>query len=271
MFGTANSICYTEGLSETSHQSKALTNPLCGPAQSDLGTPEARCMHQLYHDNRGSRQNQLWLISKLVTHLTGGGSLLLTGMDGTAAIMAAAAGTLDKGRMRVLSVRPPLDLQGFIEQVGRPGHALGDTDIERGFNVLTALDTTCDGIVLLVEDAHLLPRTTLFYLQFILRAGPPLRLAFAGSAGIADTLALEGFAGLRAHFSLHLTMAAPSAGRPTPAVQAGRYGRITQALARSAACAVSAGAILRPSGFARPAKAVPLSDAVELGRNTKIR
>lgn len=214
-------------------------------------------MHQPYHNERGSRQNHLWLVSKLVTHLTGGGSLLLTGTDGTAATMAAAAGLLDKGRTRVLRVRPPLDLQGFMEQVGRPSHILGDTDIERGFNALTSPDTTCDGIVLLVEDAHLLPQTTLFYLQFILRAGPPLRLAFAGSAGIADTLALEGFAGLRAHFSLHLTMTAPSAGRPASAVQAGRYGRIrltlAQALARSAAYVGSTGAILRSPRSASPA------------------
>lgn len=224
-------------------------------------------MHQPRRNERVSRQNHLWLVSKLVTHLTSGGSLLLTGTDGTAAALAAAAGILDKGRTRVLSVRPPLDLQGFMEQVGQPSHVLGDTDIERGFNALTAPDTTCDGIVLLVEDAHLLPQTTLFYLQFVLRAGPPLRLAFAGSAEIADTLALEGFAGLRAHFSLHLTMAAPSAGQPTFAVQAGRYGRIrrvlAQALARSAAYTGSASAILRSPRLASAAEVVPLSDAVK--------
>ncbi len=231
-------------------------------------------MHQLHGSERGLRQNHLWLVSRLVTHLTGGGSLLLTGTGGTAAVLAAAAGMLNKGRTRVLSVRPPLDLQGFMQQVGRPSHILGDTDIERGFNALTAPDTTCDGIVLLVEDAHLLPQTTLFYLQFVLRAGPPLRLAFAGSAGLADTLALEGFAGLRAQFSLHLTMAAPAAGRPTSAVQAGRYGRIrlalAQALASFAACAGSAGAILRPPRSAPAAKVVPLSGTVELGRSTKV-
>lgn len=64
-------------------------------------------MHQLYGNESGSRQNHLWLVSRLVTHLTGGGSLLLTGTDGTAAVLAAAAGILDKGRTRVLSVRPP--------------------------------------------------------------------------------------------------------------------------------------------------------------------
>lgn len=160
-------------------------------------------------NGHGSPQNRLWLTDKLIAQLTGGGSFLLTGTDDTSAVLAAAVGILKKRRTRVLKVCPPLDLQGFMEQVGRTGDAVGDSDVERGFNALTTLDPTCDRVVLVVEDAHLLPHNTLFYLQFVLRAEPPLQLAFAGCPEVADVLALEGFAGLRARFSLHLTVSAP--------------------------------------------------------------
>ena len=175
---------------------------------------------------------RLRLAEELAAHLTGGGSLLLTGANGTAAVLAGAADMLANGRTRVLRVSLPLDLPGFMEQVGRTGHAAGDDDVERGFNALTTLDPGCDRIVLLVEDAHLLPHTTLFYLQFVLRGEPPLRLALAGRPEIAGTLALEGFTGLRGRFSLQLTMSEPS---PGPAVQAGRCSRFRRAVTRALA------------------------------------
>ena len=189
----------------------------------------------------GSPWNQLRLTEEIIAHLTGGGSVLLTGTDGASAMLAVAAETLAKGRTRVLQVRPPLDLQGFMGQIGQIGSASGDDDIERGFNALTTLDPSCDRIVLLVEDAHLLPHPTLFYLQFVLCGEPPLRLAFAGCPGIADTLALEGFSGLRGRFSLHVPMPEPSPGLVGSAAQGSRYNRlrrvVAQALARSAAYA----------------------------------
>lgn len=188
-----------------------------------------------------SPRNRLRLTEELAAHLTGGGSLLLTGASGTAAVLAGTADALAKGRTRVIKVSPPLDLPGFMEQVGQTGLAAGDDDVERGFNALTTLDPGCDRIVLLVEDAHLLPHPTLFYLQFVLRAEPPLRLAFAGCSEIADTLALEGFTGLRGHFSLHATMPGLSLGLEGAATREGRYSRLrrifAQALARSAAYA----------------------------------
>lgn len=180
----------------------------------------------------GSPQNRLWLVDKLVRHLTGGGSLLLTGADGTANVLAAAADVLARGRTRVLRVRPPLDLPGFMQQVGRAGPATEDAEVERGFDALTALTPDCDRIALLVEDAHLLPYTTLFYLQFVLRGEPPLQLALAGNTEIADTLALEGFAGLRARLALQLTISAPPKGVPDSSGQAGRLSRVRQVLAR---------------------------------------
>ena len=173
---------------------------------------------------------------------------------------------LATGRTRVLRVSPPLDLRGFMEQVGRKGHAAGDDDVERGFNALTTLDPSCDRIVLLVEDAHLLPHTTLFYLKFVLRGEPPLQMAFAGRPEIADTLALEGFTGLRERFSLQLTMPAPSPGPAGPAAQAGqgsRFKRITtRVLARVAAYAGLRNTPVRPSRPAPARRAVPSPNAL---------
>ena len=189
----------------------------------------------------GSPRNQFQRTVEVIAHLNGGGSVLLTGTDGAPAVLAVVAETLAKGRTRVLQVRPPLDLGAVMEQVGRIGNAPGDDDVERGFNALTTVDPSCDRIVLLVEDAHLLQHPTLFYLQFVLRAEPPLQLVFAGSPGVADALALEGFAGLRGRFSLRLTMSVPSPGTPGSATRQGRYGRLrrvlAQVLARSAAYA----------------------------------
>ena len=219
----------------------------------------------------GPPHNRLSLAGQLVAHLAGGGSLLLTGSEGSGAVLDAAADALGKTRARVLKVRPPLDLRGFMEQVGRTGRAIGDDDVERGFNALTALDPGCDRIVLLVEDAHLLPHTTLFYLQFVLRAGPPLQLAFAGRPEIADALALEGFAGLRGRFSLHLTMAAPSPELAEPTVQAGNNSRTRRVLARLAAYAGLWSKPLHPHPLASASKAVSSSRTVEHRNDIKGR
>ena len=202
-----------------------------------------------------SPRNQFQRAEQIIAHLTGGGSVLLTGTDDAPAVLAVVAETLATRRTRVLQVRPPLDLRGFMGQVGRIGNASGDDDVERGFNALTILGPDCDRIVLLVEDAHLLPHPTLFYLQFLLRAESPLQLAFAGSPEIADTLALEGFTGLRGRFSLRLAMAAPFPGTAGPAAREGRYSRIkrvlAQALARPAAYAGLWDARMRPASAAK--------------------
>ena len=65
-------------------------------------------------NRHGSPQNRTWLAGQLVKHLAGGGSLLLTGPEGSAAVLDAAADALKKTRTRVLKVRPPLDLRGFM-------------------------------------------------------------------------------------------------------------------------------------------------------------
>jgi len=203
----------------------------------------------------GSPRNRLRPAEELAAHLTGGGSLLLTGANAAAAVLAGIAATLATRRTRVLRVSPPLDLRGFMEQVGRTGQAAGDDDVERGFNALTTLDPGCDRIVLLVDDAHLLPHTTLFYLQFVLRADPPLHLAFAGRPEIAETLALEGFAGLRGRFTLQLTIPEPAPAGS--AVQAGQHSRIARVIARVLArSAAYAGLWTTPARPRRPAPAI---------------
>ncbi len=187
----------------------------------------------------GSPGNHIRQAGEIISHLNAGGSVLLTGTDDAPGVLAVVADTLAKERTRVLLVRPPLDLPGFMGQVGRAGNASGDDNVERGFNALTTLDAGCDRIVLLVEDAHLLPHPTLFYLQFVLRAEPPLQLAFAGGPGLADALALEGFTGLRGRFSLRLTMSTPSPQTAGSPAREGRYHWLrrvwAQAFARPAA------------------------------------
>jgi hypothetical protein len=196
--------------------------------------------------------------------------LLLTGANG-AAVLAGIAATLATLRTRVLRVSPPLDLRGFMEQVGRTGQAAGDDDVERGFNALTTLDPGCDRIVLLVDDAHLLPHTTLFYLQFVLRADPPLHLAFAGCPEIAETLALEGFAGLRGRFTLQLTMPEPSPGLEGSAVQAGQHSRIARIIARVLArSAAYTGLWTTPARPRRPAPAIMGVPSAGAGSNDAV-
>jgi len=205
----------------------------------------------------GSPRNRLRPAKELAAHLTGGGSLLLTGANGGAAVLAGIADMLAKRRTRVLRVSPPLDLPGFMEQVGRTGQAAGNDNVERGFNALTVLDPSCDRIVLLVDGAHFLPHTTLFYLQFVLRADPPLHLAFAGCPEIAGTLALEGFAGLRGRFTLQLTMPEPSPVFEGSALQAGQHSRIGRVIARVLArSAAYAGLWVTPAPPRRPAPAI---------------
>ncbi len=182
--------------------------------------------------------------------------MLLTGANG-AAVLAGIADTLAPRRTRVLRVSPPLDLHGFMEQVGRTGEAAGDDDVERGFNALTTLDPSCDRIVLLVDDAHLLPHTTLFYLQFVLRADPPLHLAFAGLPEIAGTLALEGFAGLRGRFTLQIALPEPFPAPAGSALQAGQHSRIGRVIARVLARSVAyAGLWATPARPRRPVLAI---------------
>lgn len=153
------------------------------------------------------------LADKAVAAVMDGASVLVTAHDGTTAFLAAVALRLAPTRTRVLHLRPPLGIAGFMDQVAA-NCAPGDTQLERGFNALTMPDAGCDRIALLVEDAHEMPQATLRCIEFTLQAGPHLRVVLAGRSGIKDTLALAGFAGLRKRFPLHLAL---PAAEPQPA------------------------------------------------------
>lgn len=145
-------------------------------------------------------------------------SALITGPDRTgAALLRVVAAHLAPTRTRVLRIGPPLDLPGFLDQAARIGGAAGDTRLEQGFAALTDPGPSCDRIALLIEDAHLMPDATLRYIEFALHAGPHLCVAFAGQPGIADTLGLPGYAGLRRRLSLRLVLPPPQPVAPVTA------------------------------------------------------
>lgn len=152
---------------------------------------------------------------QLAAALMADASVLITGPDGTgAALLRVVAARLALSRTRVLRVGPPLDLPGFLDQAARaggvassvPGGVPDDTGLEQGFAALTDPGPFCDRIALLVENAHLMSDATLRYIEFAMHAGPHLCVAFAGQPGIADTLALPGYAGLRRRLSLQLVL-----------------------------------------------------------------
>ena len=72
-----------------------------------------------------------------------------------------------------------------------------DEFLRRSFQALTALDNTCDRIVLLVSDANTLQPAAIRYIQLACRAGTSLQLVLAGKRGFLDLLNAHEFAHLR--------------------------------------------------------------------------
>ncbi len=173
-------------------------------------------------------------VGQLVAAVTGGASVLVTGSAGGAPLLAALAQLLARtgARIRVLHVRPPLDLQGFMKQVARVDGALDGSMLEQGFDALTIPGADCDRIALLVEDADKMPRETLRYLELALGMEPCLQVILAGQSGISDMLALDGFAGLRRRIALHVAL--PDA-EPSLAVEPSRPQLAGEALPASLA------------------------------------
>lgn len=149
------------------------------------------------------------LAADLVQAVRTGSSVLVTGATSTAPLLAVVTPMLLRARTRVLHVRPPLDLACLIDQLASTDDPPEYPKLEQGFDALTNLDADCDRIALLVEDAHRISEMALRYVELALHAGPHLQVVLAGQSGIADTLALDGFAWLRKRVSLHLTL--PSA------------------------------------------------------------
>ncbi len=86
-----------------------------------------------------------------------------------------------------------------------------DAALSRSFQALTVLDPSCNRIVLLVGNAHVLQPSALRYIQFASRAAAHLQLVFCGTRAFFDLLNIEEFAWLRARLmaGLVLTLAAP--------------------------------------------------------------
>lgn len=137
---------------------------------------------------------------------------MITGLSGTGVFLEAAALQVRDARTRVLYVRPPLDLPGFLAQVAAECQALADTEPEQAFMALTAMDSGCDHIALFVEDAHLIAPETLHYVALVLRTEPSLQVVFAGRPEIDSLLAPQGFSALRRRLALHLALPAAAAG-----------------------------------------------------------
>jgi hypothetical protein len=149
------------------------------------------------------------LADRLAEALADGGSVLLTGSADPDPLFAAAARHPRLLRATVFHVGPPLDLSSMLRQV-TADDGPADATLEQGFNALTAPSAGCERIILFVAEAHLLPHATLRYIEFALHAGPYLAVVLAGQNGLADLLALDGFAGLRTRIPVHLVL--PDAG-----------------------------------------------------------
>lgn len=163
------------------------------------------------------------LVDPLVTALLQGNSALVTGSEGTASVLDAAAPFLFANGVRVLRVHPPHDLTSFMQQVALPAKSdpaeRANKNLLRGaFESLTVTDATCERIVLLVEDAHLMPEATLGYIETAFRAGPHLSVAFAGQAELAGNFTAKGLIALRKRLSLHLVLPLWQEAVPLPAI-----------------------------------------------------
>lgn len=187
-------------------------------------------MDGLNHINPGAA-GRSGLARSLARAVLGGASVALVGR-GTAEVLASAGRLLGAGSAQVVRVHPPLELPEFLEQVASVSPVLGQSALERAYEILTMAGPGCDRVVLLVEEAHALPHPTLHYIEMAMQAGPKLQVALAGQPELLDKLALDGFAQLRRRLvQMDLppepSMAAvqePS--RPAAAPRAGRSWRL---------------------------------------------
>ncbi len=90
-----------------------------------------------------------------------GDSALVINLAGSMAWVTEIAVLLSASRIRVLRVRPPYNLTFFMRQIAPFASEDDDSLLKEAYNVLAVLDPAYDRVALLVEDAHLLPKTTL--------------------------------------------------------------------------------------------------------------
>lgn len=156
--------------------------------------------------------------------LDGNDVTLFIRSDDGRALLDAAADRLATLRCRVLRAAGTpsegLSLPVLMAQiVGQPAPGAQDDEfLKRGFQALTALDRTCDRIVLLISDANTLQPAVLRYIQLACRAGTALQLVLAGRRGFLDLLGPHEFAHLRTRLATGPIMTPPSTPATAPAV-----------------------------------------------------
>lgn len=154
--------------------------------------------------NSGAARTQLTPAGQLAAAMERGASALVTGLAGGAVLLTETAALLSASRTRVLRVRPPYNLTSFMRQVAPSAPEDDDGLLEEAYNVLAVLDPAYDRIALLVEDAHLLPKTTLRYVETTLRSVSYLCVALVGQPELDDLLTEHGLNDLRKRLSFHI-------------------------------------------------------------------
>ena len=147
------------------------------------------------------------LVRQLAGALKRGTSALVLGPAGTSDALTEVAAALDGARTRVLRVRPPYNLTSFMQQLAPNGSEEDGSLLDGAYEALAVLKGSYTRIVLLAEDAHLLPKTTLRYIESALRNRPHLSVALAGQPELAAALQQPELGDLRERMTLHLTLA----------------------------------------------------------------
>ena len=189
------------------------------------------------------------LVRQLGSALKRGMSVVVIGPAGTSNALSEVAAALAGARIRVLRTRPPYNLTSFLQQLAPNGSEEDGSLLDGAYEALAVLDTTCTRIVLLAEDAHLLPRTTLRYIESALRNRPHVSVALAGLPELIGVLEQPELDDLRERLSLHMVLtgekatAAAAAGAAAP--RRSRLGGFL-AVASALVCAGALGAYLVP-------------------------
>lgn len=178
----------------------------------------------MYISSAAKPMNQPDALRLLLDRILGGAdaTLISEGInegDGGRVLLDLAADCLAGRRSRILwaaEVLPgTLGMPMPSMRAAGPSEAGSPDDevLAQGFQALTALDQTCDRIVLLVSDAHALQHSALRYIQLAGRSGSHLQLVFCGTREFFDLLDEKEFAWLRARLmaGLVVTLAGPIA------------------------------------------------------------
>ncbi len=159
------------------------------------------------------------LARQLAAAMKRGASALIASPAATSSLLDEAAALLGASRTRVLHVRPPYNLTSFMQQIAPSASEEDGSLLDSAYDTLTVLDPSCDRIALLAENAHLMPKVTLRYIESLVCKRAQLCVALAGKPELAEALAADDLSDLREELSLHLalTESAPAASLPVAA------------------------------------------------------